>query len=53
MGLFDTIKSHSDTKIIHTMQDAREEPRYKGDISAGFDMALVNQTENIPKFQKY
>lgn len=52
MEIFDNLRSLNDTKIIHTMQDARENPRYSGDISHAFDMAFVAQTENIPKFSK-
>lgn len=53
LEIFDEIRTCLDTKIIHTMQDARTEPRYKGDISFAFDMALVGQIKNIPKFKKY
>lgn len=52
MTIFSELRSN-DTKVIHTMQDAREEPRHKGNISDAFDFALVNQIENIKKFQKY
>lgn len=53
MEIFDELRSLIGTTIIHAMQDARPEPRYNGDISHAFDMALVAQTENIEKFQKY
>lgn len=53
MEIFDELRSLTGTIIIHTMQDARSEPRYTGDISHAFDLALVAQTENIEKFQKY
>ncbi len=52
MEIFDNLRSLKGTIVIHTMQDARHEPRYKGDISSAFDLALVGQTENIEKFQK-
>jgi len=51
MELFDTLRNLYDTKVIHTMQDARSEPRYDGDISHAFDLALVAQKRNIEKFQ--
>lgn len=52
MEIFDSLRSLYGTKIIHTLQDARPDPRYKGDISHAFDLALVSQTENIEKFKK-
>lgn len=52
MDIFDSLRNLYDTKVIHTMQDARPNPRYSGDISHAFDLALVAQTENIEKFQK-
>ncbi len=53
MEIFDNLRSLNGTTIIHTLQDAREEPRYKGDISSAFDLALVSQYENINKFSNY
>ena len=53
MEMFDSLRSLNGTIIVHTLQDAREEPRYKGDISHAFDLALVSQYENINKFQNY
>lgn len=53
MELFEYMRVDQGIKIIHTMQDARTEPRYKKDISQAFDMALIGQVENIPKFQNY
>jgi len=53
MEIFDSLRSLYDTKIIHTMQDARDEPRYNGDISHAFDLALVSQIQNIKKFETY
>lgn len=53
MEVFDDLRRLKGTIVIHTMQDARSEPRYAGDISHAFDLALVGQYENIPKFQKY
>lgn len=53
MEIFDNLRSLKDIIIIHTMQDARHEPRYADDISHAFDLALVGQTENIEKFQNY
>lgn len=40
------------TIIIHTLQDARNEPRYNGNISNAFDLALIGQTKNLEKFSK-
>jgi len=51
LGLFEELRS-SDIKIIHTLQDARTEPRYNGDISFAFDMAFISQYKNVEKFQK-
>ena len=53
MEIFDNLKNLKDVKIIHTLSDAREEPRYKGDISYAFDMALISTYYNVDKFQKY
>lgn len=52
LEIFDEVRSCFDTKIIHTMQDARPEPRYKGDVSFAFDLALVGQKQNIDKFSR-
>ena len=53
MEIFDNLRSLYGTKIIHSLQDARSEPRYNGDISNAFDMALISQYKNIEKFQNY
>lgn len=53
LSIFENIREYYNTKIIHTLQDARHEPRYNKDISFAFDMALVGQTQNIKKFSKY
>jgi len=53
MGIFENLREYVGTKIIHSMQDARHEPRYFNDISYAFDMALIGQTHNIKKFTKY
>ncbi len=53
MEIFDNLRNLNDTKIIHTLSDARTEPRYKGDISYAFDMALISTYYNIEKFQNY
>lgn len=53
MEIFDSLRNLYDTKIIHTLSDAREEPRYKGDISNAFDMALISTYYNVEKFQNY
>lgn len=53
MEVFDNLRSLFGTIIIHTLSDARTEPRYSGDISHAFDMALISTYKNINKFQKY
>lgn len=53
MELFDNLRRLNGTIVIHTMNDARSEPRYTGNISSAFDLALVGQYENIEKFQNY
>jgi len=40
------------TIMIHTMQDARNIPRYGNDLSNSFDLALIGQTKNLEKFSK-
>ena len=40
------------TIIIHTLQDARNVPRYNGDLSNSFDLALIGQTKNLDKFSE-
>lgn len=35
------------------MQDARHEPRFAERLDGVFDLALVGQIQNIPKFQNY
>lgn len=53
MEIFDDLRRLKNITIIHTLQDAREEPRHYGDISHGFDLVLVSQYKNIPKFENY
>jgi len=52
MELFSELRGKTDTIIVHTLNDARHEPRYKGDISTAFDIALVGQTEDIKDMAK-
>jgi hypothetical protein len=53
LDLYKKISRACGTKFIHTLCDARHEPRYNGDISGAFHMAFLNQTENLEKFQNY
>lgn len=53
MGVYKSIKKACDVKFIHTLCDARHEPRYNKDISDIFHMAFLNQTENLAKFESY
>jgi len=53
MDIFNNLRSLIGTIVIHTLSDARTEPRYNGDISHAFDMALISTYKNIDKFQKY
>lgn len=53
MAIMKKVKNEVGTKFIHTLCDARHEPRYNGDLSDAFYMAFINQTENLEKFQSY
>lgn len=46
------IKEKFGTRVIHTMQDARDDSRYPHDISRGVDIGLLNQTQNLNRFEK-
>jgi len=50
--LFRDFKSKG-IKMIHTLSDARDEPRYDGDLREVFDFAFVSQLENLDKFKSY
>lgn len=49
--LFDSLRSSFGTIMIHTLQDARHEPRYSNSLKYVFDLALVGQTQNLEKFK--
>jgi hypothetical protein len=51
--MFDMIRSSFGTINIHSLHDARHEPRYKQRLDHVFDLALVGQLENLEKFQRY
>lgn len=53
LDMFEDLRKRYDIKFIHTLGDAREEPRYNKDISSAFDVALINQTKSLKKFEKY
>ena len=53
MNMFADARKNFGVKIVHVIMDAREEPRYAGDISQAFDCALLSQTKNLEKFQNY
>ena len=52
LELFENMRRNYDTVIIHTLQDARNVPRYSGDINSSFDLALMGQTKNLKKFSR-
>lgn len=52
LELFDILRHSFDTKVIHSVQDARTVPRYNGDISYAFDLALVGQRQTLKKLSK-
>lgn len=53
MDVYKRVTKACGAKFIHTLADARHEPRWDGDISGAFHMAFVNQTKNLEKFQNY
>jgi hypothetical protein len=53
LNLFASVRKVMGTKIIHTLHDAKHEPRYRENISTAFDLALVGQTQNLAKFSNY
>ncbi len=53
MDLYRRVTKEVGTKFVHTLADARHEPRWSEDISGAFHMAFINQTENLEKFQNY
>lgn len=52
---FRLFKQFKDNGIImvHTLQDARKEPRGKMNISEAFNIAFTSQLENLGKFKDY
>ena len=53
LDIYKKITKACGAKFIHTLCDARHEPRYNKDISDAFHMAFINQTQNLEKFQNY
>lgn len=53
MDVYRNVTKACGTKFIHTLCDARHEPRWNKDISSAFHMAFINQTENLDKFRDY
>jgi hypothetical protein len=53
MDVYKKVTNTCGAKFIHTLADARHEPRWDKDISGAFHMAFINQTKNLEKFQNY
>ena len=53
LDMFKTLRRKYGIKFVHVLADARHEPRYNGDISSSFDLALVSQLQNLQKFSNY
>lgn len=53
LNMYQDCRKRLGTKIVHVIMDAREEPRYNGNISRAFDCALLSQTKNLKKFSNY
>ena len=51
LSFFEHLRSYYGVKIVHTLHDARHEPRYSGNLSYAYDLALLGQTHNLKKFQ--
>ena len=53
LQLYEDVNKSVGTKFIHTLNDARHEPRYSGNISNAIYAAFVGQTHNLNKFKGY
>jgi len=53
MNVYKKVTNACGAKFVHTLADARHEPRWSEDISGAFHMAFINQTKNLEKFQNY